>query len=159
MDHQQYAWSVPSIASHKVLTPASTAGAGGGLVSSVATCPLDVIKTKLQAQRAAAGQPGYLGIAGTTLSFDLINRLGHNWPFRHHTQSFSRRRAPWILQRPRSHHARVPSYMGHIFRRVRRHQDILWAGASWSASVLLRNTYPRQIISSCSGKRLSARNT
>ncbi|KAK2465724.1 hypothetical protein APHAL10511_002268 [Amanita phalloides] len=41
------------------------AGAGGGLVSSVATCPLDVIKTKLQAQRAVVGQPGYLGIGDT----------------------------------------------------------------------------------------------
>ncbi|TFY69085.1 hypothetical protein EVG20_g3311 [Dentipellis fragilis] len=41
------------------------AGAGGGLVASVATCPLDVVKTKLQAQRAAYGQAGYLGVYGT----------------------------------------------------------------------------------------------
>ncbi|KAF8634172.1 hypothetical protein AX15_001037 [Amanita polypyramis BW_CC] len=41
------------------------AGAGGGLVSSIATCPLDVIKTKLQAQRAVVGQPGYLGVSDT----------------------------------------------------------------------------------------------
>ncbi|KAF9523881.1 mitochondrial NAD transporter [Crepidotus variabilis] len=41
------------------------AGAGGGLVASVATCPLDVIKTKLQAQRAVQGQQGYLGVIGT----------------------------------------------------------------------------------------------
>ncbi|KAJ8473605.1 hypothetical protein ONZ51_g7770 [Trametes cubensis] len=38
------------------------AGAGGGLVASVATCPLDVIKTKLQAQRAVNPQQGYLGV-------------------------------------------------------------------------------------------------
>ncbi|KAI0763613.1 mitochondrial NAD transporter [Trametes elegans] len=38
------------------------AGAGGGLVASVATCPLDVIKTKLQAQRAVNQQQGYLGV-------------------------------------------------------------------------------------------------
>ncbi|KAF8895166.1 mitochondrial NAD transporter [Infundibulicybe gibba] len=41
------------------------AGAGGGLVASIATCPLDVVKTKLQAQRAVHGQQGYQGIFGT----------------------------------------------------------------------------------------------
>lgn len=44
------------------------AGAGGGLVASIATCPLDVVKTKLQAQRAVQGQIGYLGIWGTVKS-------------------------------------------------------------------------------------------
>lgn len=44
------------------------AGAGGGLVASVATCPLDVVKTKLQAQRAVQGQQDYLGIWGTVRS-------------------------------------------------------------------------------------------
>ncbi|KAI0074035.1 mitochondrial NAD transporter [Panus rudis PR-1116 ss-1] len=41
------------------------AGAGCGLVASVATCPLDVIKTKLQAQQAAHNQKGYQGIFAT----------------------------------------------------------------------------------------------
>jgi len=41
------------------------AGAGGGFIASVATCPLDVVKTKLQAQRATFGQADYLGISGT----------------------------------------------------------------------------------------------
>lgn len=41
-----------------------TAGAGGGLVASIATCPLDVIKTKLQAQRTVQGQQGYQGVLG-----------------------------------------------------------------------------------------------
>ncbi|KAI9509192.1 mitochondrial NAD transporter [Russula earlei] len=41
------------------------AGAGGGFVASIATCPLDVVKTKLQAQRATLGQADYLGISGT----------------------------------------------------------------------------------------------
>lgn len=40
------------------------AGAGGGLVASIATCPLDVIKTKLQAQRAVQGQQAYMGVLG-----------------------------------------------------------------------------------------------
>ncbi|PCH40273.1 mitochondrial carrier [Wolfiporia cocos MD-104 SS10] len=41
------------------------AGAGGGLVASVATCPLDVIKTRLQAQQHAHGSAGYLGVVAT----------------------------------------------------------------------------------------------
>lgn len=41
------------------------AGAGGGLVASIATCPLDVIKTKLQAQQAVHGTHTYQGVAGT----------------------------------------------------------------------------------------------
>ncbi|KAI9443297.1 mitochondrial NAD transporter [Lactarius indigo] len=41
------------------------AGAGGGLAASIATCPLDVVKTKLQAQRATLGQADYLGISAT----------------------------------------------------------------------------------------------
>nr|VWP00968.1 Uncharacterized protein [Ganoderma boninense] len=40
------------------------AGAGGGLVASVATCPLDVVKTKLQAQRAVHGHEAYEGVVG-----------------------------------------------------------------------------------------------
>ncbi|KAI0801893.1 mitochondrial carrier domain-containing protein [Irpex lacteus] len=40
------------------------AGAGGGLVASIATCPLDVVKTKLQAQQFTRGQAGYEGIFG-----------------------------------------------------------------------------------------------
>lgn len=43
-------------------------GAGGGLVASVATCPLDVIKTKLQAQSVARGHTGYLGVMDTVKS-------------------------------------------------------------------------------------------
>jgi solute carrier family 25 folate transporter 32 len=45
------------------------AGAVAGLVSGVVTCPLDVIKTKLQAQGAAWGkkrEPRYRGLIGTT---------------------------------------------------------------------------------------------
>ncbi|CAK5284397.1 unnamed protein product [Mycena citricolor] len=37
-------------------------GAGGGLIASIATCPLDVIKTRLQAQRAIRGHHEYEGI-------------------------------------------------------------------------------------------------
>lgn len=41
-----------------------TAGAGSGLVASVATCPLDVIKTKLQAQQVRYNDKAYLGVFG-----------------------------------------------------------------------------------------------
>lgn len=41
------------------------AGAGAGLVSSIATCPLDVVKTTLQAQSVARGDKGYEGVTKT----------------------------------------------------------------------------------------------
>lgn len=41
------------------------AGGAAGFVSSVATCPLDVIKTRLQAQRTHHAGDGYLGVSGT----------------------------------------------------------------------------------------------
>lgn len=37
------------------------AGAGAGLVSSIVTCPLDVVKTRLQAQHLARDAQGYEG--------------------------------------------------------------------------------------------------
>jgi len=49
-------------------TNSMIAGAGGGLVASIATCPLDVIKTKLQAQRAIPGHPAYEGVVDTLKS-------------------------------------------------------------------------------------------
>ncbi|KAK8850559.1 hypothetical protein IAR55_004477 [Kwoniella newhampshirensis] len=39
-----------------------TAGAGAGLISSIVTCPLDVIKTSLQAQAHARNSKGYEGV-------------------------------------------------------------------------------------------------
>ncbi|KZV98866.1 mitochondrial carrier [Exidia glandulosa HHB12029] len=41
------------------------AGGAAGFVSSVATCPLDVIKTRLQAQRTHHAGDGYLGVGAT----------------------------------------------------------------------------------------------
>ena len=42
-----------------------TAGAGAGLVSSIVTCPLDVVKTSLQAQHHARDAEGYEGVRQT----------------------------------------------------------------------------------------------
>lgn len=49
-------------------SPSTVAGAGAGLVSSIITCPLDVVKTRLQAQKAGRGRVDYLGVFGTYLS-------------------------------------------------------------------------------------------
>ncbi|KAF8969010.1 mitochondrial NAD transporter [Flammula alnicola] len=56
------------------------AGAGGGLVASIATCPLDVVKTKLQAQRTVQGQRGYLGVLGTVK--DILTENGFRGLYR-----------------------------------------------------------------------------
>ena len=46
----------------------SLAGAGAGVVSSVVTCPLDVVKTRLQNQgKAEAGVTPYRGTIGKNL--------------------------------------------------------------------------------------------
>ena len=66
--HDRYVSSSRVLLSHclQLLFLFHPAGAGGGLVASIATCPLDVVKTKLQAQRAVQGQIGYEGIAGAS---------------------------------------------------------------------------------------------
>ena len=40
-------------------------------MASVATCPLDVVKTKLQAQRVHHSDKAYLGVLGMSLSVCL----------------------------------------------------------------------------------------
>lgn len=62
----------------KWLANSVIAGAGGGLVASIATCPLDVVKTKLQAQQAVPGHENYQGVRDilkNTLRYDGIRGL------------------------------------------------------------------------------------
>lgn len=51
------------------LNRSTFAGAGAGLVTAIAGCPLDVIKTKLQAQEFAHGTVGYKGVVGAYWKF------------------------------------------------------------------------------------------
>lgn len=46
------------------LNQSMLSGAGAGLISSVVTCPLDVLKTRLQAQTIGKGKLGYEGVLG-----------------------------------------------------------------------------------------------
>ncbi|KAH8920185.1 mitochondrial carrier [Atractiella rhizophila] len=46
-------------------TESMIAGAGAGVISSIATCPLDVVKTKLQAQGKVVGREAYKGLVGS----------------------------------------------------------------------------------------------
>lgn len=46
------------------LNASMISGAGAGLVSSVVTCPLDVIKTRLQAQTVGRNHASYEGVFG-----------------------------------------------------------------------------------------------
>ena len=52
----------------KHLNQSMVSGAGAGLISSVVTCPLDVLKTRLQAQEIGRGKVGYEGVLGTSSS-------------------------------------------------------------------------------------------
>jgi hypothetical protein len=64
------------------------AGAGGGLAASIATCPLDVVKTKLQAQKAIPGQRGYLGILGPCGVFSHNVNMGSFNHFCRHCKGY-----------------------------------------------------------------------
>lgn len=48
--------------------PSTIAGASAGLVPPVITSPLEIIKTRMQAQKATTGRVDYLGIIGASLS-------------------------------------------------------------------------------------------
>ena len=74
MDRKQHDRYVPLSSSFLAYREhfASTAGAGAGLVSIIVVCPLDIVKTKLQVQRAVHGQLGYQGALGLCLP-DLIS--------------------------------------------------------------------------------------
>ncbi|KIM58778.1 hypothetical protein SCLCIDRAFT_1218328 [Scleroderma citrinum Foug A] len=64
--------------SKKWIANSFIAGAGSGIIVSITTCSLDVIKTRLQAQQAVPRQQGYQGVLGifkTILRQDGIRGL------------------------------------------------------------------------------------
>jgi hypothetical protein len=51
-------------------------GAGAGIVSAIVTCPLDLVKTKLQAEGALGGDsPRYKGLIGELLLCSTVKAL------------------------------------------------------------------------------------
>ena len=97
------------------------AGAGGGLVASVATCPLDVIKTKLQAQTVARGHAGYQGVLGRSDRKSCM--LQQLRTARHAQDNHQVQWISWPLPWPRTHSPWLPPNMGDLFCSVRWDQD------------------------------------
>ena len=141
---------------------ARIAGAGGGLVASVATCPLDVVKTKLQAQRVAHGHVDYLGVSGVLvlrvrqrLSPDHILTLDPLFSPRDCTKHHSTRRPTGLVSRAGPDHPGVPPDMGHLLCCVRRNQGAL--RATPSRHLRPPQTYDRAPLSRAVRKGLPAR--
>jgi hypothetical protein len=97
------------------------AGAGGGLVASIATCPLDVIKTKLQAQRAVQGQQAYLGVSGVLRAFlfsiliSTFNPIPLIFMIRYVQVYSQRERVTWPVSRVGAYDAGVSTHLGYLF--------------------------------------------
>ena len=98
------------------------AGAGGGLAASIATCPLDVIKTKLQAQRAVQGQKAYLSAYGVFARFPVFHfksqrsiQISLDFMFRYVEVCFQRERVTWLLSRIGAYDTGISTHLGYLF--------------------------------------------
>ena len=97
-------------------------------MASIATCPLDVIKTKLQAQRAVQGQQAYLGVFGVcflrhpVFFFPILKDLQQPNPsisfyfMIRYVQVYSyRKRVTGVLSRIGAYDAWISTYLGYLF--------------------------------------------
>ena len=82
-------------------------------MASIATCPLDVIKTKLQAQRAVQGQQAYLGVLGMFLSSSVPSQ--HSISPRYDQVCFQREWFAWFLSRIGTYDAGISTHLGYLF--------------------------------------------
>jgi hypothetical protein len=92
------------------------AGAGGGLAASIATCPLDVIKTKLQAQRAVQGQKAYLSAYGVLYTFLFFKSQSILILMTRYVEvCFQRERVTWPLSRIGAYDTGISTCLGYLF--------------------------------------------
>lgn len=112
-------------------TESALAGAFAGLVSSVVTCPLDVVKTKLQAEGFLGGKnPRYRGLFGTLFTLSALYLCGTCLQVlifgmdRHNCQNMVGRRRKRALQRPRAYLLRLSSHMVNLLYVLRQSQGV-----------------------------------
>ena len=79
------------------LNQSMLSGAGAGLISSVVTCPLDVLKTRLQAQTIGKGKLGYEGVLGESDVLPSALLQGRVEPYRLQQRIYVSVRKLWKL--------------------------------------------------------------
>ena len=114
------------------------AGAGWGHVTSVATCPLDVIKTKLQAQTIVGPCRLFRSAQWVPMSVHQEN-CSHNWEMLSYIKDnyqaqWVSRFVPWA----RADNTRLSSNMGYLFHSIWWNKDQVWGDTSQKHSPSLQ---------------------